>query len=113
MKLSTRVSTINGPGQVTDNWAILYAARARQAKGEAITMLCIGDHDTETPAPIRQALTQSLERGNTRYAAIDGAPALRQMIADRVAARTGVETGPQNVFVTNGGQGAFAGHQIP
>jgi arginine:pyruvate transaminase len=49
--------------------------------------------------------------GHTGYASIPGVPALREAIATRVAARTGVPTTPDNVLVTAGGQAAlFAAH---
>ena len=107
MKLSDRLATINGDGVEDDGWGILYAARDRLARGEAITMLCIGDHDVPTPSPILEATKAALDAGNTRYAPIDGPLALREAIAKRVEARTGVGTGPEQVFVTTGGQGAL------
>ena len=107
MKLSNRVTTINGTQTTGDGWSILYTARDRLAKGEDITMLCIGDHDTPTPEAIRTAVKTSLDAGNTKYAEINGAQPLRAAIAERVQSRTAVPTTADNVFVTNGGQGAL------
>ena len=49
--------------------------------------------------------------GHTGYAAIPGTPALRETVAKRVAARTGVPTTSKNVLIVPGGQsGLFASH---
>ena len=107
MKLSNRIATINGAAGDADGWRILYLARDAAERGEDITMLCIGDHDTPTPEPILTATKQALDSGNTRYAAVDGTIPLRQAIAKRTTERTGIPTSPDDVFVTGGGQGAL------
>ena len=107
MKPSQRIATLNGTPGGDDGWSILYAARDRLAAGERVTMLCIGDHDMPTPEPIVDAARDALAGGNTRYVEVDGAPALRAAIARRVTSQSGIPTGPRNVFVTGGGQGAL------
>ena len=107
MKLSQRLANINGTPGGDDGWSILYAARDRKARGEKITMLCIGDHDMPTPTPIIDALKSSLDGGNTKYAEVNGSLALRLAIARRTEERTGVPTSEANVYVSGGGQGAL------
>ena len=50
MKLSNRIATINGAAGDADGWRILYLARDAAERGEDITMLCIGDHDSPRPS---------------------------------------------------------------
>lgn len=107
MKLSHRIATLNGENVTDDGWSVLYKARELTEAGHELTMLCIGDHDSNTPGFIADAMFDSVRRGDTRYAPIDGKEVLRQAIAKRTEERTGVTTNADNVFVTNGGQGAL------
>ncbi len=107
-KLSTRILDLASSG---DAWAVFSAAREMVARGETVVELTIGEHDFKTPAEILDAMDASARAGHTGYAAISGTAALRQRVAERVAARTGVATGPENVLITPGGQaGLFAAH---
>lgn len=107
MKISHRVSTINGENVTDDGWSVLYRARDMINSGKKITNLSIGDHDTNTPAFILDEMDRSARSGNTRYAPIPGTGALREAIARRNSLTTGVPTTAANVFVTTGGQGAL------
>jgi len=110
MKISNRVSNINGENVSDDGWSVLYKARDMMDAGVSITNLSIGDHDTDTPGFVLDGMESSARSGNTRYAPIPGTDALRSAIAERVQAATNTPTGWENVFVTTGGQGAlFAG----
>ena len=90
-----------------DGWAILGRVRARRAAGLPVTDLTIGEPDHTTDPEILAAMDASARGGNTGYAPVPGSPALREAIARRVAERTGVATGPENVLVTPGGQAAL------
>lgn len=111
MKLAERVSHMSRGG--SDGWEIYYRARALRAQGEAVVNLTIGEHDVRTDPAILDAMHASARAGNTGYTIGAGKPELRRAIAERVAARTGVPTGPENVVVTPGGQAAlFAAHMV-
>ena len=105
MQPSRRISTINRGG--SDGWEILYRARALAEAGRCVTDLTIGDHDRRTPDLVIDEMTRAAKAGHTGYASVPGIRALREEIAQRVEARTGVPTGPRNVQVTGGGQGAL------
>ncbi|SNS72077.1 pyridoxal phosphate-dependent aminotransferase [Antarctobacter heliothermus] len=108
-QLSTRITTLNEGG--SDGWEVFYRARAMAAAGQPVTELTIGEHDIGTDASILQAIHASASGGHTGYAMVPGVAALRQAVADRITARTGVPTGPENVLITPGGQAAlFAAH---
>ncbi|PIE07230.1 MAG: aspartate aminotransferase [Rhodobacterales bacterium] len=108
LKLSNRLRALSGGG---DAWAVFSAAREMIARGETVVDLTIGEHDFRTPGQILDAMTASARAGYTGYTAIAGDPGLRAAVAARLAARSGVATGPENVFITAGGQAAlFAAH---
>ncbi|SEQ63888.1 pyridoxal phosphate-dependent aminotransferase [Thalassovita taeanensis] len=109
MRLSDRITHINGGG--SDGWGVFYRARAMKAAGTNVTELTIGEHDIPTSPDILTAMHRAALAGHTGYASVPGIPALRDAVAARVQARTGVSTTRDNVLITAGGQAAlFAAH---
>lgn len=109
MKLSHRITHLTGGG--SDGWDVFYRARRMIAEGIAVTELSIGEHDIRTDPSILAAMNESATGGHTGYAMVPGTALLRDTIAARVQARTGVPTTRDNVLVTPGGQAAlFAAH---
>lgn len=109
MQISDRIAGILGGG--SDGWEVFNKARAMIADGVNVTELTIGEHDIRTAAPILQDMHRAALAGNTGYAAIPGMAALREEVAARVQAQSGVPTGPENVMITPGGQSAlYAAH---
>jgi aspartate aminotransferase len=66
--------------------------RAAQLKreGRDILNLVVGEPDFETPAHIRKAACEAIERGETRYTQTSGTLALRQAIADKLQKENGL-----------------------
>ncbi|MCR8828069.1 pyridoxal phosphate-dependent aminotransferase [Pseudosulfitobacter koreensis] len=109
MKISHRIANINGGG--SDGWDVFLKARGMIAEGIAVTELTIGEHDIRTASPILQEMHRSAMAGHTGYAMVPGIDDLRDTVAARVQARTGVPTTRDNVIITPGGQAAlFAAH---
>jgi len=109
VQLSQRITGLTGGG--SDGWDVFYRARAMKAAGEPVVELTIGEHDVGTATPILDAMHKSAIGGHTGYAVVPGTPALRDAIAARVEAQTGVPTTRNNVLITPGGQAAlFAAH---
>lgn len=109
MKLSHRITHIIGDG--SDGWDLFRKARGMIARGIPVTELSIGEHDIRTDPAILHAMHGSAAAGATGYASIPGIPALREAVAERIAAQTGVPTSAANILITAGGQsGLFAAH---
>jgi arginine:pyruvate transaminase len=109
MQASQRISNILVGG--SDGWEVFMRARQMIAAGTPVTELTIGEHDIRTAAPILQDMHRAAMGGHTGYASVPGIPALRDAVAARVTARTGVPTTRDNVLITPGGQSAlFAAH---
>ncbi|GKY89798.1 pyridoxal phosphate-dependent aminotransferase [Sinisalibacter aestuarii] len=110
MGYSDRITGLAGGGAA---WDVFFRAQRMAAAGEELTMLTIGEPDIGTAPAILDAMHKAAEAGNTGYASIPGIAHLRETVARRVAARTGVETAPENVMITPGGQPAlFATHAL-
>ena len=109
MKLSNRIIGILGDG--SDGWEVFLKARDMIKDGIDVTELTIGEHDIRTAAPILQHMHKTALAGHTGYAAVPGTDELRETVAKRVQAQSGVPTAPENVMITPGGQSAlFAAH---
>jgi arginine:pyruvate transaminase len=105
MRLSARIEGVTGGG--SDGWGVHYRARAMQAQGRAVIMLTVGDHDIKTEGSVIDAMTASARGGNLGYAPTIGQPALREVLAERLAAGTGAPAGAADILVTAGGQAAL------
>ena len=109
MELSQRITTITGGG--SDGWDVFYRARRMIDAGHKVTELTIGEHDIRTHPDILAAMNRAAVAGRTGYAEVPGSFALRDAVAARIQARTGVPTTRDNILITPGGQAAlFATH---
>ena len=109
MKLSTRITGITG-GR-SDGWDLFFKARRMIAQGAPVIELTIGEHDIRTDPAILGAMDRSARGGHTGYASIPGTDALRDRVAARIAAQSGVATTRDNILITPGGQaGLYAAH---
>ena len=84
------------------------AVQRAKASGQPICPLHIGD-TWMSPAPgcRMEDLTEADHPGLNRYAPVQGLPALLDAIAERCAARMGVETTTEQILVTAGATGAL------
>ncbi len=109
MKPSKRI--IGLTGNEGDGWGLFLRARQMIAAGDDIIELTIGEHDIRTDPAILEAMDQAARAGHTGYASVPGTDDLRDEVAARVEARSGVATMRGNVLITPGGQaGLFASH---
>lgn len=71
-------------------------------EGRRIIDLTIGEPDFDTPAHIRRAAVEAMERGETRYPLSQGTMPLRQAVADRLILDTGVSYPVDQIIVSTG-----------
>lgn len=96
-----------------------FAELRRQ--GKDIINLAIGEPDFDTPTHIRQAASEAIERGETRYTPVAGTLALRQAICAKFQRENGLDYAPRDIIVTCGAKHALfnalsvtveAGHEV-
>ena len=87
--------------------AITAKARQLRSEGKDVVSLSAGEPDFDTPPFIRQAASDALAAGHTRYGPVAGEPALRQAISAKLSEENGVPTSSDQVLVTNGGKQAL------
>jgi len=79
----------------------------RQAQGQDIVDLSVGQPDFETPPDIIDATKSALDEGHTTYTPSDGIPKLRRAAASYLNERHGLAYEPENILATPGGKMAL------
>ncbi len=80
------------------------AARVRglRAEGRDIISLTLGEPDFPSPPEAVEAAHQAALRGDTKYPAVGGNPALKQAIAEKFRRDSGLAFAPAGILVGNG-----------
>jgi aminotransferase len=73
------------------------------AEMKDVISLTIGEPDFTTPAPLTRAAIESLEAGETHYTANGGMIELRELIAENLSRRYGVDYAPRSEVVVTVG----------
>ncbi|MBM3544657.1 MAG: pyridoxal phosphate-dependent aminotransferase [Alphaproteobacteria bacterium] len=84
--------------------AITAKARELKAAGFDVIGLGAGEPDFDTPDNIKQAAIKAIERGETKYTAVDGIPELKRAIADKFKRENGLAYKPSEITVGSGGK---------
>jgi len=75
--------------KASETVAISNETKRRKAAGEDVYDLSVGEPDFDTPAPIRQAAIEAINKGMTRYPPNIGIPELRTAIARTLSLMSG------------------------
>ena len=100
------VTTIAAFDRIGEENAFAVLARANRlaAEGRDVINLGIGQPDFRTPEHIVEAAVKALRDGHHGYTPAVGIPALREAVARRTHATTGVEVSPDQVLIVPGGK---------
>jgi len=92
--------------QVAPSATLKVAAEADRLRrtGVNVVDLGAGEPDFDTPAHVKQAGIEAIEKNFTRYTTASGIQELRQAVCDRYRADYGIETTPGEVLITAGGK---------
>ncbi|MGC8817112.1 MAG: pyridoxal phosphate-dependent aminotransferase [Candidatus Hadarchaeum sp.] len=85
---------------------VLALAKELERSGRRIVHMEVGEPDFDTPAHIKEAAKQALDRGMTKYTPSAGIPELREAIAEHFV-RQGIDVAAKNVIVTPGAKHAI------
>jgi len=103
ISLSQRVQRV----KPSPTLAVTARAAELRAAGKDIIGLGAGEPDFDTPEHIRQAAIRAIERGDTRYTAVDGTAALKNAIINKFRRDNGLDYQPDQVLVSCGGKQSF------
>ena len=84
--------------------AVTNKARELKAAGRDVIGLGAGEPDFDTPENIKQAAIRAIERGETKYTAVDGMPELKAAISRKFKRENGLDYGPRQISVGTGGK---------
>ena len=71
--------------------AVSQKARELKAAGKDVIGLGAGEPDFDTPENIKKAAIAAISRGDTKYTAVDGTPALKQAIVSKFKRENNLE----------------------
>jgi aspartate aminotransferase len=84
--------------------AISNKAQAMQAEGKNVIGLAAGEPDFDTPQNIKDAAIVAIQKGKTKYTAVDGIVELKKAIVDKFARENGLTYKTSQVSVGTGGK---------
>jgi aspartate aminotransferase len=102
MKLSSRVRSLKGSATL----AVTARAAALRAEGRDVIGFGAGEPDFDTPDFVKQAASDALAKGLTKYAPTPGTPDLREAIAERMRTHNRIDCGAEHVVVAVGAKHA-------
>ncbi len=84
--------------------AVSTKARELRAAGKDVIGLGAGEPDFDTPDNVKDAAKAAMDRGDTKYTAVDGTPELKQAIQAKFERDNGLKYEPANITVGTGGK---------
>ncbi len=87
--------------------AAMQKAQALKADGKDVIDLSVGEPDFDTPQFIKDALWESVKRGETKYTATAGVKPLQSAIISFYERNFGVSYSPNQIMATSGGKQAL------
>ncbi|WP_342164531.1 pyridoxal phosphate-dependent aminotransferase [Methylobacterium sp. SD21] len=92
--------------RVKPSATILMTQKARELKASGVDVisLSVGEPDFDTPAHIKQAGIDAIQRNETRYPPVSGIVPLREAIAKKFKRENGLDYKPSQTIVATGGK---------
>jgi len=103
LQLSERVQSI----KPSPTLAVTNRAAELRAAGQDIIGLGAGEPDFDTPEHIKATAIKAIETGFTKYTAVDGTPALKTAIINKLKNDNGLSYEANQILVSCGGKQSF------
>ena len=84
--------------------AVTSKAREMRAAGKDVIGLGAGEPDFDTPDNIKEAAIEAIRKGDTKYTAVDGTPALKKAIQDKFKRENNLKYNIDEISVGTGGK---------
>jgi len=84
--------------------AVSQKARELKAAGKDVIGLGAGEPDFDTPDNIKKAAIEAINRGETKYTAVDGTPTLKKAIVNKFKRENNLDYSPEQISVGTGGK---------
>ncbi len=96
--LTKRINTLSESITI----AVTALAQELRAQGKDVISFSAGEPDFGTPQVIKDAAIKAINDDFTKYTAVDGIPALKQAVCDKLKRDNGLDYGLNQVIVNNG-----------
>jgi aspartate aminotransferase len=96
--LTDRINTLSESITI----AISTLATELKAQGKDIISFSAGEPDFDTPQVIKDAAIAAINEGFTKYTAVDGIPALKTAISNKLKRENGLTYAPNQIITNNG-----------
>ncbi len=96
--LTKRINTLSESITI----AVTTMAQELKAQGKDILSFSAGEPDFDTPAVIKNAAIDAINNGYTKYTAVDGIPALKEAIINKLKRDNNLEYKSSQIIVNNG-----------
>ncbi|MFV2005482.1 MAG: pyridoxal phosphate-dependent aminotransferase [Gammaproteobacteria bacterium] len=103
ISLSNRIQRV----KPSPTLAVTALANQLRAEGRDVIGLAAGEPDFDTPDFIKQAAIDAINKGYTKYTAVDGTAGLKQAIINKFKRENGFDFNADQVLVSVGGKQAF------
>ncbi|MGF6173399.1 pyridoxal phosphate-dependent aminotransferase [Ensifer sp. 4252] len=97
-KPASRISSIG----VSEILKIGARAQAMKREGKPVIILGAGEPDFDTPDYVKQAACEAIQRGETKYTALDGTPELKKAIREKFQRENGLAYEQDEITVATG-----------
>ncbi len=104
MQLAPRLTKFNEP----ETLKMAKLARELRAQGHDVIGLSLGEPDFDTPAHIKKAIIDAIEKNYSHYPPVAGYAELRQAICHKLKRDNGLEYKPENIIVSTGAKQSIA-----
>jgi len=84
--------------------AVTQKARELKAAGKDVIGLGAGEPDFDTPDNIKMAAIEAINKGETKYTAVDGTPDLKQAIISKFKRENNLQYSDEEITVGTGGK---------
>ncbi len=84
--------------------AVSQKARELKAAGKDVIGLGAGEPDFDTPDNIKKAAIEAINKGDTKYTAVDGTPALKKAIVNKFKRENNLDYSTEQISVGTGGK---------
>jgi aspartate aminotransferase len=84
--------------------AVTAKAKELEAQGKDVIGLGSGEPDFDTPDYIKQGAIEAMQRGETKYTAVDGTPTLKKAIINKFKVENNLTYEAKNITVGTGGK---------
>ena len=103
IKLSNRIQNV----KPSPTLAVAARAAELKAQGRDIIGLGTGEPDFDTPPHIKDAAISAIHRGETKYTAVGGTPALKDAVSAKFERDNQLKYGRKQILVSSGGKQSF------